>query len=683
MRGISITICLCLAACSREHLQDAAGDLQVLPAQLDFGQQYLNATVKHPVQLLNHGVTSETVTFALDDGPFTLAGATVMAAGGTTLPVPVTFTPRTAGPASATLHVSWPDGTADVALTGTGLGWPACDSSDPCRTSRFDPQAGHCVADALSDGTACVSTDQCLVAAVCVAGTCSGQARDCDDGDACTDDSCSQTLGCVHHATTGQCTGDDPCKAYACDPQLGCVGTPVGDGITCHTGDGCSNDGVCTLGSCVTTPKPDGSACTLEWAPCVTDATCTHGVCDSPTAEAMTPGQKVWSWGAYDGGTDWHELNVLAVDDDGNSYVGNWHDDSLTSLDVCGNVRWGVQLYGAPYAALVSGSQLLIQENGVFSALALADGHRVWTVDDAALLGQCPDGGSCGYTLGGEMLFAPPAMTNSGQIYLSSTPSGPPWVLTLASLEPNGTVDWVRSTGIQLQYTTLAAQVVDGSGHLYAYVEDALWSFDTAGGTRFNLGTFTQKDLAIGPGMLINMGAKPSAVFDYNGAQRFTLGFGSPTFNSSAVVDDLGDITYWPNDSINYAPGFQRIRFDGTPLKSVVVPGGFPTSELTLDASGRVYAIGFGASNLVHLWCWDGASATLDFDTDISTLLGAGADVSPLADDSLFVTHGMVVNEFATTVTAIFAGKKGLQAKRAWWARGLGGANDNRHSPPP
>jgi hypothetical protein len=679
-------VALSLFACGREHLQNAAGDLEVLPLQLDFGNEYLAGTAEHPIALINRGVVTETVTLTVSAGPFQVGSSTLPAGAGSMLPVPLTFTPVTTGAATATLHVAWSSGAADVALTGNGVAWPACDSADPCSTSRFDPQAGQCVTDALPDGTMCSSSDACLVATVCVGGVCSGQARDCDDGDVCTDDSCSQTAGCVHHPAMGQCTGDDPCKAYACDPQLGCVGSPLADGTVCHSGDTCSSDGVCSAGTCLTTAKPDGSACTLDWAPCVSDATCTHGVCDSPTAEAMTPGQKVWAWGSYDGGEDFHTTTVLAVDDDGNSYVGDWETESLTSLDVCGHVRWGTQLYGAPYDAMVSGSQLLIQENGVFSAIALADGHRVWTIDDSALFGYCPDGGSCGYSLTAALLFAAPSMTNAGQIFLSATPPGPPWSLKLVSLEQNGTVDWVRQTGVNLDYTTLAAEVVDSAGHLYTYVGDSygdkLWSFDTTGQSRFSVTSFMQKDLAVGPGYLINMGAQPSAALDYSGVQRFALGFGSPTFNSSAVIDDVGDIVFWPNQSSNFTPGFQRLRYDGTPLKSVVIAGGFEVSELTLDAAGRVYATGFGAMNHTHLWCWDGVSPTIDFDVDLTTLMNVSPTNSPIADENLFISHGMVINAFATDVVGVFAGKKALQAKHAWWARGKGGANDSRHSPP-
>jgi hypothetical protein len=687
VRGSSIIIVGVLAAaCGRERLENATGDLEVLPLELDFGKQYIGGNAEHPIELINRGVISETVALSIGAGPFTLASASLPAAGGSTLPVPLTFAPKSPGPASGTLHVSWSSGSADVALTGEGLAWPACDSSDPCSTSRFDPQSGRCLTDALPDGTACVAADACLTATVCVAGFCVGQARDCDDGNACTVDSCSQTSGCVHTAGTAQCKGDDPCKAYACDPQLGCVGSPVADGTVCNTGETCRQSGVCTSGACLAMPKPDGSACTLEWAPCVSDATCTSGVCGSPTADGLTPGQTIWSWGSDAGIYETNDRRLLAVDDDGNSYVGDWNSDALTSLDICGRVRWGTQLYGAPYSAMIDGTQLLIQENGVFSAISLADGHRIWTVDDAKLFGFCPDGGSCGYSLGGGMLFAAPALTNSGQIYLSSSVVGPPWSLQLASLEQNGTVDWVRPTGIDLQYTTEAAQVVDSAGHLWAYVAgdtaNNLWSFDTTGNARFNVATFTQQDLAIGPGFIVNMGAQPSAALDFTGATSFTLNFGSPTFNSSAVIDDLGNITYWPNASTNFNPGFQRLRFDGTPLKSVVVPSGFAVGELALDAAGRVYVMGFGTSNSTHLWCWDGSSATLDFDVDLSATLGLGPTSSPSFDYSLFVSHGMVLNEFNGQAVGIFAGKKALQAKRAWWSRGYGGANDNRHSPP-
>jgi hypothetical protein len=67
--------------------------------------------------------------------------------------------------------------------------------------------------------------------------------------------------------TPVQCGADDPCNVYSCDPVLGCSsGTPVAEGTVCQ----------------------------LWWEPCVNDATCIGGVCNSPTANAEVPGQMRW-----------------------------------------------------------------------------------------------------------------------------------------------------------------------------------------------------------------------------------------------------------------------------------------------------------------------------------------------------------------------------------------------------
>src|SRR5262249_15416605 len=83
-------------------------------------------------------------------------------------------------------------------------------------------------------------------------GSCQGSGSlSCDDGNACTDDSCNPGTGCEHHNNTlpcddgnvcttsdvcsyGRCQGSAPascddgnsCTADSCDPQLGCLHTP-------------------------------------------------------------------------------------------------------------------------------------------------------------------------------------------------------------------------------------------------------------------------------------------------------------------------------------------------------------------------------------------------------------------------------------------------------------------------
>jgi hypothetical protein len=52
---------------------------------------------------------------------------------------------------------------------------------------------------------------------------------DCDDGVACTDDSCDPGQGCVHTPNETLCDDGDDCSVDRCDVIEGCSNTPVAD----------------------------------------------------------------------------------------------------------------------------------------------------------------------------------------------------------------------------------------------------------------------------------------------------------------------------------------------------------------------------------------------------------------------------------------------------------------------
>jgi cysteine-rich repeat protein len=82
-----------------------------------------------------------------------------------------------------------------------------CDATEVCTgASAICPPDG-----ARADGASCFSFDICSAGAgACQSGTCVAGPRDCDDHVPCTQDSCDQTLGCVHVA----------------GPQAGCLTAP-------------------------------------------------------------------------------------------------------------------------------------------------------------------------------------------------------------------------------------------------------------------------------------------------------------------------------------------------------------------------------------------------------------------------------------------------------------------------
>jgi hypothetical protein len=97
---------------------------------------------------------------------------------------------------------------------------------------------------------------------------------DCNDGNACTIDTCDPDLvECVH--TPCDCTDNNACTADSCDPALGCQHPPVPDGQACddHSAQTCNDHcqaGVCVAGfSC-----DDGNVCTVDT--CAPGGGCQH-----------------------------------------------------------------------------------------------------------------------------------------------------------------------------------------------------------------------------------------------------------------------------------------------------------------------------------------------------------------------------------------------------------------------
>lgn len=113
---------------------------------------------------------------------------------------------------------------------------PDCDDDNPC--TRDTLRLGVCRHTRLSNGTACDDdADVCTGVGTCSAGVCVQSAPpSCDDGNACTDDWCEPSVGCVSEATTAtcsdgnSCTVGDACSAGVCEGQgstSGTIGLPA------------------------------------------------------------------------------------------------------------------------------------------------------------------------------------------------------------------------------------------------------------------------------------------------------------------------------------------------------------------------------------------------------------------------------------------------------------------------
>ena len=157
---------------------------------------------------------------------------------------------------------------------------PVPDDGDLAFRLLGRPQAANC-----DDGNACTAD-------TCVAGVCVATPMVCDDGNACTMDSCDPAQGCQTKPIT--CDDGYACTIDSCDPSVGCQTAP----ITCDDGNACTVDSCDSAQGCQTTPVTcdDGDLCTEDSCdptkgcvfsaldcqdadPCTTDV-CNGGACE-------------------------------------------------------------------------------------------------------------------------------------------------------------------------------------------------------------------------------------------------------------------------------------------------------------------------------------------------------------------------------------------------------------------
>lgn len=203
----------------------------------------------------------------------------------------------------------------------------ACGDSTnaPCTDPDTCNSQGRCLDNHMPDGMPCDDDAFCNGTETCGGGQCESSvdpctaqslvcdedqdkcwcddAGDCDDLEACTQDTCARAnpgadaIGCVYDPTPldgatcddgNSCTSPDTCAGGTCtgtpdpccgDPCCGdpCCGNPC-CGVVCDDGNECTIDS-CVGGSCVYTPEPgkscdDGNACTTS------DVCNDQGICD-------------------------------------------------------------------------------------------------------------------------------------------------------------------------------------------------------------------------------------------------------------------------------------------------------------------------------------------------------------------------------------------------------------------
>ena len=356
-----------LSACNTpgSPIQGGAGALHA-PATLDFGQVYQGAAVTASAALQNSGAGALFLTAAVAGDPqLSLAGAASVNLGPGANALVTALAAATLGPVAGQLTLTG-DAEGAIQITATVIPDLACPPPGPCLLSHFDPQKGACVSLEANDGQACDDGDPCTTEKVCSAGLCKGVPVSCDDQNVCTVDYCQPGVGCQHLDESPSCNGSDPCQVYYCDPSNGCAASAAADGTPCAAQEPCVHANVCLNGSCTGLPVPDGTPCAPPLDPCATDGTCHSGECDSPTADALVPGDLLWQtvsavYSDGDGGSTWEGPDAgldaslgwraaAASDPVGNLYLDDLQPPNpdggsagdLVSLDICGRERWRV-----------------------------------------------------------------------------------------------------------------------------------------------------------------------------------------------------------------------------------------------------------------------------------------------------------------------------------------------------
>lgn len=97
-----------------------------------------------------------------------------------------------------------------------------CDDMNPCTDDACNPMTGMC--EYTNDDTnTCTDNNDCTTMDACVAGQCVGSVPpNCDDGIACTVDSCAPMGGCMNTPNHAACNDNNACTTDICSPTAGC-----------------------------------------------------------------------------------------------------------------------------------------------------------------------------------------------------------------------------------------------------------------------------------------------------------------------------------------------------------------------------------------------------------------------------------------------------------------------------
>jgi hypothetical protein len=184
------------------------------------------------------------------------------------------------GPVEGQLAWDVSDGERATCPTALRAAAPACagpDPQNPCVGGETCVE-GACIPVVVTGP--CEDGDPCTAGDTCADGLCiAGGPVACDDGVACTVDTCTPEAGCLHAPVDALCGTPAACTQLTCDPSSGCQASPL-SGPPCDDGDACTTADQCLTGQCRGRPVAcdDGIACTRD---ACTNGACTHTPLDA------------------------------------------------------------------------------------------------------------------------------------------------------------------------------------------------------------------------------------------------------------------------------------------------------------------------------------------------------------------------------------------------------------------
>ena len=170
----------------------------------------------------------------------------------------------------------------DMCDTGSCIagGQKTCPPASQCHVASCDTVTGNCgeIVNPSPYQIPCVDSDPCTNSEYCKNGACVGTAiTNCNDSNACTDDSCDNTGGCTYVFNANSCSDGENCTKNDACINGGCV---AGKTFSCDDSNPCTDDACTAAGGCDHVGAThEGELCNADSNACTVGDVCTAGVC--------------------------------------------------------------------------------------------------------------------------------------------------------------------------------------------------------------------------------------------------------------------------------------------------------------------------------------------------------------------------------------------------------------------